>query len=130
MDNSTNTNSSGPMMACITSSPQLLVGTLMGSALRGLNNYEIAVRNGYEGTEEEWLESLKGDSVVAEVVEDTDTSYIVRFTVGDTVITTPNLKTTAAEVEIQVNNAVNSAIDENNGTIRQEIEDATSWSDF
>lgn len=27
---------------------------------RGWSAYEIAVRNGYEGTEEEWLESLKG----------------------------------------------------------------------
>lgn len=28
---------------------------------RGYSAYEIAVRNGFEGTEEEWLESLKGD---------------------------------------------------------------------
>lgn len=35
-----------------------------GEALRiggdGLSAYEIALRNGFEGTEEEWLESLKG----------------------------------------------------------------------
>lgn len=36
-----------------------------GEALRiggdGLSAYEIALRNGFEGTEEEWLESLKGE---------------------------------------------------------------------
>lgn len=35
---------------------------------RGYSAYEVAVRNGYEGTEEEWLESLKGrDGGVATV---------------------------------------------------------------
>ena len=29
---------------------------------QGLSAYEIAVNNGYEGTEEEWLESLKGET--------------------------------------------------------------------
>lgn len=28
---------------------------------RGYSAYEIAVQHGFEGTEEEWLESLKGD---------------------------------------------------------------------
>ena len=28
---------------------------------RGYSAYEIAVQNGFEGTETEWLESLKGD---------------------------------------------------------------------
>ena len=27
---------------------------------RGLSAYEVALKNGYKGTEEEWLESLKG----------------------------------------------------------------------
>ncbi len=31
-----------------------------GCALRGASAYEIAVRNGFSGTEQEWLESLKG----------------------------------------------------------------------
>ena len=29
-------------------------------ALKGKSPYEIAVDNGYTGTEQEWLESLKG----------------------------------------------------------------------
>ena len=28
-------------------------------SLRALSNYEIAVKNGFEGTEQEWLNSLK-----------------------------------------------------------------------
>lgn len=32
---------------------------LLGNVYRGLSAYEIAVKNGFEGTEEEWLESLK-----------------------------------------------------------------------
>lgn len=35
------------------------VEILLGNVYRGLSAYEIAVRNGFEGTEEEWLESLK-----------------------------------------------------------------------
>lgn len=30
--------------------------------LRGLNNYQLAVKHGYQGTEEEWLKTLKGES--------------------------------------------------------------------
>lgn len=33
---------------------------VMGGAIRGESAYEVAVRNGFEGTEQEWLESLKG----------------------------------------------------------------------
>ncbi len=38
----------------------LFVFTASACALRGASAYEIAVRNGYNGTEQEWLESLKG----------------------------------------------------------------------
>lgn len=36
-------------------------GTIMATILKGLSAYEVAVANGFEGTEEEWLASLKGD---------------------------------------------------------------------
>ena len=36
------------------------VTTLKGDT--GLSAYQIALNNGFEGTEEEWLESLKGES--------------------------------------------------------------------
>lgn len=41
---------------------QQLHGTLeVKHGVNGLSAYEVAVANGFEGTEEEWLESLKGD---------------------------------------------------------------------
>lgn len=33
----------------------------------GLSAYEVAVKNGYEGTETEWLESLKGKGITAQL---------------------------------------------------------------
>lgn len=32
------------------------------NGIPGKSAYEIAVQNGFEGTEQEWLESLKGDN--------------------------------------------------------------------
>lgn len=40
----------------------LLVPAFASCATRGLSAYDIAVNNGFKGTEKEWLESLKGDS--------------------------------------------------------------------
>ena len=36
-------------------------GSLSNPLARGASAYEIAVANGYVGTEEQWLESLKGE---------------------------------------------------------------------
>lgn len=39
------------------------MGTMLGFAIRGGDSaYDIAVKNGFEGTETEWLESLKGQN--------------------------------------------------------------------
>ena len=38
-----------------------LSSSTSGSGEDGLSAYEVAVNNGYEGTEDEWLESLKGE---------------------------------------------------------------------
>ena len=54
-------------------------GTLSGSIYRGYSAYETAVQHGYDGTEEEWLESLKGFSPSASV-EQTDTGATVTVT--------------------------------------------------
>ena len=54
-------------------------GTLSGSIYRGYSAYETAVQHGYEGTEEEWLESLKGFSPSASV-EQTDTGATITVT--------------------------------------------------
>lgn len=37
-----------------------LIGTLGGNVIRGYSAYQVAVRNGFEGTEKEWLESIIG----------------------------------------------------------------------
>ena len=39
-------------------------GNLSNLGIRGYSAYDIAVQNGFDGTEEEWLESLKGDQVL------------------------------------------------------------------
>ena len=42
--------------------PSYKVELLKGErGIQGYSAYEIAVRNGYEGTEQEWLLSLKGE---------------------------------------------------------------------
>ena len=38
-----------------------LSGSIMATVLKGLSAYEIAVRNGYTGTEEEWLDYLRAN---------------------------------------------------------------------
>lgn len=42
------------------SNPQVLNGTLSNEILRGYSAYQIAVMLGFEGTEAEWIESLRG----------------------------------------------------------------------
>lgn len=42
-----------------------LYGTLGGPLVRGYSAYDIARLHGFEGTEEEWLESLKGENRVS-----------------------------------------------------------------
>ena len=46
------------------SSPGSAKGTLRGlEKIQGYSAYQVAVINGFEGTEEEWLESLKGETL-------------------------------------------------------------------
>lgn len=62
-------------------------GNIMHTILKGLSAYEIAVKHGYTGTEEEWLESLIGKGI--ESVELTNDGYLVLvFTKGGS-YTTP-----------------------------------------
>lgn len=46
------------------SNPQVLNGTLSNEILRGYSAYQIAVMLGFEGTEAEWIESLRGGGQV------------------------------------------------------------------
>ncbi len=63
-----------------------------GTRLTGASAYEIAVKNGFKGTEIEWLESLKGDKPVKDVdyFTETDKADIVNEVLN---------KLTAAEQE-------------------------------
>lgn len=40
-----------------------VTGSLSGVGIRGYSAYELAVQNGYKGTEEQWLEDLKGEKI-------------------------------------------------------------------
>ena len=54
-----------------------LKGTLSGQLVRGYSAYAIAVQNGFEGTEKEWLESLKGGSTSSRITSLDDTKIAV-----------------------------------------------------
>lgn len=53
--------------AAVSPEPGRFTGTLGAAALRGYSAYDLAVKNGFTGTPEEWLASLKGaDAVLPE----------------------------------------------------------------
>lgn len=54
-----------------------LKGTMSGPLVRGYSAYAIAVQNGFEGTEKEWLESLKGGSTSSQITSLDDTKIAV-----------------------------------------------------
>ena len=60
-----------------------------GSGTAGKSAYEIAVDNGFVGSETEWLESLKGQDgkdgkSISSITKDDDNNIIVTFTDGTT----------------------------------------------
>ena len=60
-----------------------LVGKVYVSGTRGYSNYEIAVKNGFEGTEAEWLQSMfdyAADITASEVSQKiSDGTYHISF---------------------------------------------------
>lgn len=64
----------------------------------GKSAYEIAVEQGYSGTEEEWIASLKGEdgedgfSPTIEVKESSSERYVLMITTAEGSYDTPNLK--------------------------------------
>lgn len=56
--------SSNKLSGTIFNDREAFKGNLHNAVLRGYSAYQVAVSNGYEGSEEEWIESLKGESVV------------------------------------------------------------------
>lgn len=85
-----------------------ITGNIMQTILVGLSAYEVAVKNGFVGTEQEWLDSLMGESVEVNVIKDTREEYVLSFTVGEDTIITPNLKgnveLTPEQLEVVIQN--------------------------
>ena len=49
--------------------------TLTACVASGKSAYDVAVKNGYTGTEKEWLESLKGDTIYTDSAYDLAVKY-------------------------------------------------------
>lgn len=112
----------------------------------GASAYEIAVENGFEGTEEEWLASLVGQPgpdgfspTITENEENTSSVYKLDITTKSGSFTTPNLKgkdasSTAANVPIEsisVNGEAVEPVDKNvDITIPSKTSDLQNDSDF
>ena len=59
-----------------TAEGKTLVGSINKCDVLTISAYGIAVKNGFEGTEEEWLESLKGKDVTDDQVEAAVEAYM------------------------------------------------------
>lgn len=62
-NNLNGTLSSPQIFQGLISGSQQMVGRLSNTALRGYSAYELAVMGGYEGTLEQWLESLRAQQL-------------------------------------------------------------------
>lgn len=63
-----------------------LIGKVYVAGIRGYSNYEIAVKNGFEGTEEEWLEKITQDEadIVWENIQEEITAGTLSFALEET----------------------------------------------
>ena len=102
-------------------------GNLANEVLRGYSAYQVAVLNGFEGSEQDWLASIKGDEgrTVYEYALDggyvgTEEEFIVDFmksmTIGD------SLPTKVSELENDKKYVTQEELDD--------IEVVTSWNDL
>lgn len=97
-----------------------LVGNIMETILVGLSAYEVAVKNGFEGTEQEWLNSL---SVHVEVVSDKEHEYILSITTSDGTFLTPNLKPILIKgVDYLTPEEVQELVEEVTNSVKQDID--------
>lgn len=85
-----NVSNKGSLLGSIHSSDNIS-GNIIHTILKGLSAYEIAIKNGYVGTEEEWLESLIGRGI--DSVELTNDGYLTLiFTKGGSYTTPISIK--------------------------------------
>ena len=73
------------LVLCFASCEELI--SSLGTSQNGLSAYEIAVKNGFVGTEQEWLESLKGETVYVPQEPSDTTPPVINQTITDNNIT-------------------------------------------
>ena len=66
-------------------------GNIMATVLKGLSAYEVAVKNGFIGSEEEWLESLIGNGIDSATINQ-DYTLTIFYTDGTSYTTPVSLK--------------------------------------
>lgn len=66
-------------------------GNIMATVLKGLSAYEVAVKSGFVGTEEEWLQSLVGNGIDS-MSMNPDGFLTIIYTNGDSYTTPISLK--------------------------------------
>ena len=64
-----------------------LTGKLSSPVLRGYSAYDLAVLDGFEGTEEEWLASLVGNGI-DRITQNSDYTLTIHYTDGTSMTTT------------------------------------------
>jgi len=64
-----------------------LTGKLSSPVLRGYSAYDLAVLDGFEGTEEEWLASLVGNGIDS-ITQNSDYTLTIHYTDGTSMTTT------------------------------------------
>ena len=55
--------SGGNVSGLISQSGVKVSGLISQSVLKGLSAYEVAVQNGFQGSQSEWLQSLRGENI-------------------------------------------------------------------
>ena len=81
-------------------------------AIKGASAYEIAVKNGFKGTEEEWLESLKGgsaSSLISEdvIINDETEAFYTNYQLNNIILETTKLPNNARVKKVEIPDMVN-----------------------
>lgn len=97
---------------------ELVQNVTLATIYRGYSAYEIAVQNGFEGTEQEWLDSLQGGGSEAMQRKLDIVSNIQYIGIG-----------AASLLETQVGWKVTKLNIQSNGTVTKQIFNNVKWSD-
>ena len=89
--NITGTVNSKAQLSGNASNSKTISGNIMATVLKGLSAYEVAVKNGFVGTEEEWLQSLVGNGIDS-ITMNPDGTLTIIYTNGDSYTTPVSLK--------------------------------------